>query len=329
MKLIKYTLLCIMLPLLLSCGEPTKITYKVVDESGNPIQGVKITAVNATGGSYGMWKYTPHIKESVTDSNGIYIYKENVLGWGVSASFKKEGYYETSAAEIKIWDIRKYWTSQNNTPPVIVLLKKRVKPVPMYAKKTNPRFPKNAGKFGYDLVVGDFVKPYGSGDVSDFIFHIKSTTENRGSISLFDITFSNKSDGIQPFFVQYENAPRYELKSNTSAPITGYFKSLKTADGDWKDVFKRPEYSNNNVNRHWSQEINYYFRVRSQKNGKSMYGKIYGSFNPLLYSQSGLPNVEFTYFLNPDWTNNLEFEKNLLTFSSSTDSIDHSPNQLP
>jgi len=304
-----------MLPLLISCGEPTKISYKVVDEYGTPIEGVKITASFSTGGSYGLWRYTPHITEGVTDSKGMYIYKANVRGYGVSASFKKDGYYETSAAEIMLWDIRKFWNSQNNTPPVIILLKNRVKPLPMYAKRTNPSFPKSNGNFGYDLVAGDFIHPYGTGKVADFIFHIKTTKENRGHVKYFDITFSNKTDGIQSFFVQYEKAPQYELKSDRTAPLNGYLKSLKIADGDWQEIYKRPEYTK--ANRTWSSEVNYYFKVRSRQNGKAMYGKIYGFFRPLLYSDNGSANVEFTYYLNPDETNNLEFEKSLFYFTSS------------
>ena len=74
-------------------------------------------------------------------------------------------------------------------------------------------------------------------------------------------------------------------------------------------IENRPGEYNPSVNRN----INHFFRIRSEEKDeeyyKSMYGKIHGDIRfGVIGSKTGY--VIFKYYLNPDYTNNLEFDRN-------------------
>ncbi|MHB8881740.1 MAG: hypothetical protein ACYC69_09590 [Thermodesulfovibrionales bacterium] len=86
------------------------------------------------------------------------------------------------------------------------------------------------------------------------------------------------------------------------------------------------------INRHgvgatendFSDENNYIIRIRSEeKDGKliqAMYGKIQGDieFYP---GDSKTASIGFKYFLNPDYTRNLEYGENLFKNLKSTEQV--------
>jgi len=307
---------------LFGCGESATITYKVIDEQGLPIADASVHAGYLTGGGWSGQPERNHSKQGKTNTEGLFVYKARVKS-EVGAKVSKEGFYDTHPKTVKIWELDAY-KSRNN--PLLVVLKKKGNPVAMYAKHANPKFPISRGKVGYDLVVGDFVAPYGRGEIKDFIFHISG--------SKIDITFSGKRDGIQPFFVQNRYAPEYDLKSDRLAPTTGYFVSLKEADNGCQEKYQsmKEKAWKENISflgeREWSEEVNYYFRVRSQ-DGKQMYGKVYGFFRVLTYGNDTEPHVEFTYYLNPDGTNNVEFAPGKSYFPSSSQVGSENPPGVP
>lgn len=312
MKITWFILLCFMSLINLSgCGEPATITYKVIDEQGVPIAKANVHAGYMTGGGWSGKPIRSHSEQGTTNTNGFFVYKARVKD-GVSAKVSKEGYYGTYTEEVNIWDIKKGIHKASNDP-LMFTLKKKINPVQMYAKNVNTNFPKSEGTVGYDLVAGDFVYPYGSGKIKDFIFHI--------SYSNINITFSNKDDGIQPFFVKNRYTAKSELISDQLAPTTGYFKSLKDADEGWHEKYEAmkerawKEKISFLGERAWMEEVNYYFRVRSNKGGNSLYGKIYGFFRGGTYGKPTGPQIEFTYYLNPDGTNNVEFARSFFPSS--------------
>src|SRR6266540_527839 len=152
----------------------------------------------------------------------------------------------------------------------------------------------------------DWVPPYGKGKCSDFIFLITNqyTSGNRFRSKL-KISFTNKYNGIQ----EVENKYMYSIyKLPRYAPSSGYLNSI---------VLERSNYDLG-----YNSNKNYIFRVRSvEKSGillHAMYGKIYGDilFSP---GERKTASISLDYYLNPDYTNNLEFDpgRNLGTGANS------------
>ena len=161
-----------------------------------------------------------------------------------------------------------------------MMLKKIGKPIAMYAKHVlQLKFPEFNKAIGFDLMIGDWVGPYGKGGSADLMLTQHHTNPQSG----YPITmsFPNIGDGIQEFTLQ-ESDKSSGLRSGHEAPLEGYQATVAQT-------------AITNPNR------NFYFRVRTKldENGKvvsARYGKIYGDLAQFSYYFNSTPNdrnVEF------------------------------------
>ena len=176
----------------------------------------------------------------------------------------------------------------------------------MYVQRVDDeRIPKMNHPCGYDLLIGDWVKPYGQGQVSDFIINIefyinnnKKSKNQYGSLEpIYDkkltITFSNPNDGIQKVTIKKEKKTGYRsiikcpFKFIYEAPLDGY-----------KNIFTKHDFFDGKKEiRTYDNNANYVFRIRTKTNKKgkiisALYGKIYGQIEHGKY-------IQFTYYVNP------------------------------
>lgn len=282
-----------------------QVTIKVVDEEGLAIEGAKV----GVGFSYNTgWGTNSTGRQGVSDADG----KFSASGQGnghVTYGADKEGYYNSHY----VYDFQKLgplgWEPKN--PELIVVLRKIEKPVPMYVRNTKfstIEIPAADKDIGFDLEKFDWVAPYGGGVYGDFIFHLK-----RRFVSWEDqdcnltITFSNEFDGIK--FIKEDLQYGSVFKLPKYAPESGYQQKLefyiKAKNGKWESNVKRTD--------------NYIFRIRSEEEDgkvvKAMYGKVRGSLDfSAINSQTA--KIFFKYYLNPDYTRNLEFDPKHNLFSN-------------
>jgi hypothetical protein len=255
-----------------------KATEYIIDESGNPVAG----ALAIIG------YYTNSVSittDGITGTNGLLEFQHDALSENADVSFeaKKNDFYSIwQQVYLHIpYDLTK-WTIKKT-----LVLKRIGKPIAMYAKSnTSLRLPELNKAIGYDLMVGDWVGPYGKGINVDLFFSQKHTTPDSGYI--ITASFPKQGDGIQEFTVP-DAEKGSGLRSAHEAPIDGY-----------QSEASQTEMTNPNRN--------FYFRVRTKldENGNvvsTRYGKIYGDL------------AQFTYFLNPTPSDrNIEFDpkQNLL-----------------
>jgi hypothetical protein len=125
------------------------------------------------------------------------------------------------------------------------------------------------------------------------------------------ITFSNEFDGIQEFEEEILHGSMFKLPR--FAPIDGYKKHINS----FTSGLKRGAKNSANKNRH------YIFRIRSEEEGgrlkRAMYGKILSDVDVLSVRGSKLPAIYFKYYLNPDYTRNLEFDPEQNVFKNLPD----------
>jgi hypothetical protein len=196
---------------------PWHATVKVVDENNQPVEHATVA----------IWYYVQpppgeteaHDKiEGLTDTNGLFAASNETnnsidLGFQVS----KAGYYPTRKghefATFKDNDPQKW------NPTETLQLKKIGKPIAMYAKTiTYLRFPVLNKPIGYDLMIGDWVGPYGKGTTTDILFAENHTNANSGYT--FAVSFPNPGDGIQGFTRDW-NLGVSGLLSSHEAPLDG------------------------------------------------------------------------------------------------------------
>lgn len=283
-----------------------KITLKVLDENGRSIAGAKV-GMSFTVYTKGGWDSKTIEVGGITDASGSFTesaYSDNDIGFNVT----KDGYYQ-SFGDYKFKESSLgRWQPWN--PEITVVLRKIDNPVPMYARDTSSmhpvlEIPVSDKAVGFDLMESDWVSPYGKGKHPDMFFRLERKFISKDDFDgTLTVTFPNKYDGIQ--LVKYDRRRGSNFKLPRFAPEEGYQgKLVRTFSKKPKEPYRNSTEDDNN----------YVFRVRSEeRDGKlirAMYGKIHGDIQ-FGMRQHKTASIVFKYFLNPDYTRNLESGKNLL-----------------
>ena len=272
----------------------TKFTVIVIDEKGKPISGVRV----GVGFEKNIgWGTNSSGKQGTTDSDGKLTFSGQSNGH-ITYGGKKDGYYP-SYYNYDFKDLGVFgWKPWN--PELKVVMRKIENPVPMYARRAAIKIPTIGKDIGFDLSAYDWVAPYGHGKIADFIFHLeKKFSSGDNYDGKLRIKFSNKGDGVLKITENLDagsvfKLPRYAPKGNYKNNLN--IETSQSPSGKWVIGF--------------SQNDNYIFRIRTEvKNGKiikAVYGKIRG---PIKLEPRDKPTkVFFIYYLNPDFTRNLEFD---------------------
>lgn len=281
-----------------------KVTLKVVDEDGNPIQNAKV-GVGFRIYTQGGWGSKEKGVDGVTDKQGIFstsALADDYVGFYANRDgyYESEGHYKFKERSLGRWEP---WN-----PELKVVLRKIINPVPMYArdtKKSGLKIPVSNKAIGFDLIEFDWLSPYGKGKYADFYFKLSGTFVSKSEYNMqLVLSFKEKYDGIQ--VVEEDRSSGSVLKLPRFAYETGYNKERMLY---WKEGPKQKTETNFVRNNN-----NYIFRVRSEeKDGKfyrAMYGKILGDIE--FYPESkNSADIVLKYCLNPDYTRNLEYGGNL------------------
>ncbi|MCX6984755.1 MAG: hypothetical protein NT118_08405 [Lentisphaerae bacterium] len=315
-----------------------KTTAKVIDESRNPINDVNIKFGYEHLKTLNPWDGRTTTKiEGKTESGGIFTASSNGLP-RIAITATKDGYYRSyKEYEFKNSENGK-WQPWN--PNVDIVLRKIVNPVPMYMKDLSYfLIPIVNEPIGYDLLVGDWVKPYGKGNIDDITVLFNLDCDEKASDPKhnpvpphhykkykyqMEIRTNHNGDGFCPIS-ESSIIPESGLKFPYEAPENGYLKNI---------VFKVD--SENEIN---TQEPNgdyFYIRIRTELDGngnviKGMYGKFLftnGINKCSMSRKDGVTkgDISFTYYINPDYTRNIEFDskRNLFKRLAAPESV-HSP----
>lgn len=293
---------------------PAKVDVRVVvvDQDGKPLPGanciVSFDAPPAPPQTEGVLNIP-----GTTDQSGVFTASAQTRK-DISCGVTKPGYYRT--VEVHKFDINKMYDAFAAGKPLVewqsdpvemkVVLKKIIKPIPMYAFKAKIEIPVVGAPVGFDLAVGDWIAPHGQGKTGDLVFKLdRRFVSKRDYTASLHIGFSNKGDGIQEIFASVDYGS--ELRLPHQAPEEKYVETWDRTDSYPNYPKVRPDQ-------------NYFFRVRTVLDEKgnvksSNYGKIDGEIRyDVINSDTAI--VLFTYYLNPTPNDrNVEFDvkRNLFT----------------
>jgi hypothetical protein len=212
------------------------------DEEGKPMPGVNLDVSYAYHRSRG---YQSNIFQGTTDRNGnlvVAFSKKAERKWDhlyLRINSRSPRYYITKL-EIPLERKGKEWKSIH--PEYNFYFRKIIEPVPMYAKKVNIVLPTLNTPVGYDLLVGDWVKPHGQGMVSDLLISLKKSWKKTDDNTVeLNITFPNSGDGvaqIKPlwFVKSYDSddpSPMPARPSPWQAALDGYTDKLIQKTTGW------------------------------------------------------------------------------------------------
>jgi hypothetical protein len=282
--------------LLAGCGSRVQVTVKVVDDDNLAVPDAKVVVMG----------YNTQA-EGKTDKAGFFPARlRNVTGQ-LDFVVRKEGFYTIG------W-VSYYFTGQTNgrwrpwNPTVELQLRRHGKPVPMVVKQIEGKMPVFGQSIGFDLVVGDWVRPYGNGRISDFLLLAERWMRESNRVAgRLKLSFSNPDDGLCR--VRLPSRNDYGMRLPGIAPGSGYMN-----EWEWR---LRPEMDQDPLNPYadlnFDQDSNYYFRVRSQRSNNgdlrsAMYGKIYYGVQFGVWENRPDFSLKLLYYLNPDGTRNTEFD---------------------
>lgn len=331
-KLLLFWLFGAILSFAARAEEPeAQITFRVSDDFGNAVTGAPVVMTTAVGWRPGgPDEGHTELREArgLTDTNGVAVLKlrcktGNIRNYSVLA----EDMYFDNNNKMKIGETAYYrdlggrfrftnvvdgqWQPWN--PTVDIELKAVLNPIAMYARSYGAdwdcdKVPEYGKAIGFDLMKGDWIAPYGKGEIADFIFRLDCELGGQTSdkYQIFDamltLTFSNDGDGIQP--VDAHPLKGSALRLARFAPETGYATNwVKTTfQHEGEALHERRE------------DRNYFFRVRTKRDEagrvvSALYGKVHGEID---YSWSRV--ISLAYYLNPTPNDrNMEFDpsKNL------------------
>lgn len=288
-----------------------KVTIKVIDESAQVIKDASV----GIGFSHNSDRNKETSIIGTTNEEGLFSGTGRTNGL-VGATVTKDGYYKSIVDSPFNDKSDGRWLPWN--PELVVVLRKIVNPVPMYARVAEIHIPDLNKEIGFDLIECDWMAPYGKGKHTDLIFKVKRNYVNQIKFDgVLTISTPYKYDGIQ--LVKENLLYGSEFKLPRIAPSADYEKSvIKTITAiPGKSIQSDSEEGNN-----------YIFRIRSeQKTGmfyRAMYGKILRDFRFWVGAESNA-RIAFQYYLNPDYTQNLEFnpKQNLFTNLKSVEQVSH------
>ena len=288
-------------------GNEGMLTFKVIDDEGKPLVGMPVSA-----GFSGSER-----QEGRSDTNGQFVLKGTALIGLVQYGLRSEGCYP-SYGEFTGFTAVKDRKLQPWNPVITTVVRRIVRPIPMYAKVVESDLPTTNAPSGFDLVAGDWVAPYGKGSKSDILFaigerRVSSWTDFNGKLL---VTFSNEKDGVQERDERAVGGSTFGWLY--SAPVVGYEKKREVILGD---VLGKGYFESNHT-------AAAYIRVRTVTNEvghivQANYGRIAG---PMKFDVRDSPTgwIKFAYWLNPTPNDrNLEFDpkRNLFHNLKSTEQV--------
>ena len=206
-------------------------------------------------------------------------------------------------------------TPRAQTLPIV--LKRKINPRPLFAHRVNWQpVPALDCPIGFDLEAADWVDPYGNGVHSDLIFTLSRTLGEGDMYSgTLKIDFSNPMDGIFPIMSTQET--NSELLLSRQAPIDGYRSEYCRTLGI-RDVDGRPTRVDEPPQSWLDSCEGLWFRIRSEVDEttgeltRARYGKIPGYIDFDVRRPDVAANVNFVYYLSPDDSRSLEFNRKSL-----------------
>jgi len=242
---------------------PWNATVQVVDEASQPIAGANVLVSYSIRSAEGKPIHTN--VTGITDANGVFMITHDDPSIYLGFNARKNGYYSTSLQYEIGYSPEKHLEKLN--PNFTLILKSVINRIPMYVNRmdiAHQEKPATEKPVGFDLMVGDWVAPYGKGSIAHMLFTWHTdydtnvfpnlgTHNNQGWESKLTVSFPNPGDGIQEFDAPKEGGS--ELRSSQQAPSDGYLPILVKLQS-W-----HPDRAGTNSYDHLRK--NYYVRVQT------------------------------------------------------------------
>ena len=326
----------------------------VVDADTNlPIKGVNVVGWFSNSNGWKAWtESAPEYEDKkITDENGLcHLAGETNNGrTGVNIHYPPNGYYPNSFCVRHQFTQKPLLPLMHWRPTDLVITAKLQRvghTVPLFVKRMGRKLGSdaiaaNGESFAYDLVKGDFMPPFGDGNIADIAFSCLSPEYiGEGKNSRGKEAPRYKNAVVVTFQGDAENgileSPAPDAQAYCwirSAPEGGYHREVSFSEATSSDLQRREGLDSKKC---------YCFRIRTERDegGKiksSIYGKLYG--DPIFILEGNdrwkqkIGGISFLYYLNPTPNDrNLEWDRknNFCDKPGNLEKIvNHNPTLIP
>ncbi|MCC5849496.1 MAG: hypothetical protein JJU29_15545 [Verrucomicrobia bacterium] len=308
----------------------------VQDEEGNSMGGVPITVFFYSG--------NPEMGSFTLEDTSLSLENKQVRfaerAFDTYIRLDHEGFWPTSME----YDWREAVDEKGMPLPEFrkdftLMLRKIHNPRPLYVHSLDSIQPLRLyelnQKYGFDLEVGELVRPYGRGRRADMFFHLTGEVDNE--TRRFDVTttisFPNEGDGILP--VPRSMLGESQLLLGQEAPTDGYEPTFDMRVGIISDgrFTGRRYFPTMDEQAKWE---GLWFRTHTELDSETgevisaRHGKIYSHMSPVILFGFSLETprqkmrweMEFIYFYAPDDSRSLEFNGETLVPNGNLQGVD-------
>ena len=332
---------CIFSATFLVSADVAKVGVFVVDDrTGEPMKDVSVTGSFRMDNGWLAFKggEPPNRDSAVTDVNGRCRLRgrTNCGRMGVWARNPPSGYYAPRRGWGRRFSEKNFlgiWQPDNLV--ATIRLQRVERPIPLFIKRvtkverggfTADIFPKGEDTLRYDLLMGDWLAPVGTGRVADVTFTRHPREDLGEGVNGADVRGPSYRDSMTVRFpgegnglVESNPPPSLRLRIRT-APEDGYRPEYLC----WKGRDKKLEHVGS-----YDENRCFCFRIRTRRDDRgrivgAYYGKIYGDITFVYqFRPEFVPvaSVCMSYYLNPTpLDRNLEWDRKT---NLGPDRVDH------
>ena len=280
-------------------GNSMRVTAHVKDMDGNPAVGVTVrvqTYKNTLQGLGRSPEYTHY--EGVTDTNGNATLSFQNYSCHFNMQVYSDNYYMESTNYVYIKFIQHpdlSITLAEHSKDISFTLRRKKNPTSLFYSKpsVSPKLPRASGEFGFDLLLNDWIEPYGEGKTADFYVQREASPTNSKVTVNSGIVFRGEGNGA---YIRKQVTTTSDFKTDYEADTNEIYQAVlplrhypapNAPMYTFSSVVKGDEYA--------------VLRTRVEKNAKgeivnAYYSVIYGpihideSFDWLIYAFNPTPN---------------------------------------
>ena len=300
--------------------------FVVDDKTGKALKNVSVMGVFDVNNGWFAVKGSdgPNLDRAVTDVNGRCRLRGRTNCGNIGCWVEKppSGFYPCPQGwgrRFSEKNLLGIWQPDNLV--ATIRLQRVERPIPLFVKRvakvtrgvfTADIFPKGEDTLRYDLLMGDWLAPVGTGRVADVTFTRHPREDLGEGVNGADVRGPSYRDSMTVRFpgegnglVELHPPPSYRLRIRT-APEDGYRSEYLC----WRGTNRKLEDDGN-----YDENRCFCFRIRTRRDDRgriveAYYGKIYGDI--LMYTGYNfiVCGVKFLYYLNPTpLDRNLEWDR--------------------
>ena len=179
-----------------------KVQIHVYDERKNPVTNAVVKVYTRRDRIASLGRSGSPEREIVAacDLNGLAIAKFPCYSGEFSCYVEAQGYYQEYERDVILRRDNSGFYSVNlleHEKDVTFTLREKRNPIPMHYNMLGSTFkpPRTSGRFGFDLKINDWVRPYGKGEIADFELNYDCHWEPTNHLCTGSLDFIEKDAG--------------------------------------------------------------------------------------------------------------------------------------